>query len=69
MSDRPSTPHPITTSEAATVVALTLVALVLRLVGSNSGLWIDEIYSLVDFFRVPLGRMVTAFPRDNHHPL
>ena len=69
MSDTTSAPRPITTTEVATVVALTLVALVLRLVGSNSGLWIDEIYSLVDFFRVPLGRMVTAFPRDNHHPL
>jgi mannosyltransferase len=64
-----TTPRPITTSEVATIVALTLVALVLRVVGSNSGLWIDEIYSLVDFFRVPLGQMVTAFPRDNHHPL
>ena len=69
MSDTTSTPRPITTTEFLTVVALTLVALMLRLVGSNSGLWIDEIYSLVDFFRVPLGRMVTAFPRDNHHPL
>jgi 4-amino-4-deoxy-L-arabinose transferase-like glycosyltransferase len=64
-----SAPRPVTKSEIATVVALTLAALVLRLAGSNSGLWIDEIYSLVDFFRVPLGRMVTAFPRDNHHPL
>jgi len=64
-----SAPRSITKAEVATLVALTLAALVLRVVGSNSGLWIDEIYSLVDFFRVPLGRMVTAFPRDNHHPL
>ena len=69
MSDTTSTPRPTTTTEIATLVVLTLVALTLRLVGSNSGLWIDEIYSLIDFFRVPLGQMVTAFPRDNHHPL
>jgi uncharacterized membrane protein len=59
----------MTRREAGTVAALTVAALVLRLAGSNSGLWIDEIYSLVDFFRVPLAQMVTAFPRDNHHPL
>ena len=69
MSATTSTPSPLARREIVTIVALTLVALVLRVVGSNSGLWIDEIYSLVDFFRVPLGRMVTAFPRDNHHPL
>jgi uncharacterized membrane protein len=59
----------VTRRELGLVAALTLVALVLRVVGSNSGLWIDEIYSLVDFFRVPFAQMVTAFPRDNHHPL
>ena len=69
MSAATATRSPIAKREIVTIAALTLVALVLRVVGSNSGLWIDEIYSLVDFFRVPLGRMVTAFPRDNHHPL
>lgn len=64
-----SAAQPLTKTEVATIAAITLGALVLRVVGSNSGLWIDEIYSLVDFFRVPLGRMVAAFPRDNHHPL
>ena len=69
MSATTATRSPIAKREIVTIAALTLVALVLRVVGSNGGLWIDEIYSLVDFFRVPLGRMVTAFPRDNHHPL
>jgi len=65
----PSAARRIGRDEIATVLALTVLALVLRVVGANGGLWIDEIYSLVDFFRVPLGQMVRAFPRDNHHPL
>ncbi len=55
--------------EVAGIAALTLVALLLRVAGSNSGLWIDEIYSMLNSFRPPLAETVTAFPRDNHHPL
>ena len=49
--------------------ALTLVALALRLVGLDSGLWVDEIYSLLGSFRRPLAQIVSEFPRDNQHPL
>jgi mannosyltransferase len=55
--------------EFRAVGALTIVALIIRLIGSNSGLWVDEIYSLLDSFRPPLVQIVTLFPRDNHHPL
>lgn len=50
------------------LVALTALALVLRLINLNSGLWIDEIYSLLHSFRPSLWQIVSVFPRDNHHP-
>lgn len=53
---------------AALIVGLTALALVLRLIGLNSGLWIDEIFSLVDSFRPPLAEIVTTYRHDNHHP-
>ena len=40
----------------------------LRLINLGSGLWVDEIYSLLGSFRPPLLQIVGAFPRDNHHP-
>jgi len=45
-----------------------VVALALRLVGLDSGLWVDEIYSLLGSFRPPLAQIVTEFPGDNQHP-
>ncbi len=51
------------------IAVLAVVALALRIVGLDGGLWIDEIYSLLDSFRPPLAQIVTVFPRDNHHPL
>lgn len=55
--------------DAGWVAALTCSALLLRAIGLDSGLWIDEIYSLVDSFRPALAQIVTVFPRDNQHPL
>ena len=49
--------------------AITLVALVLRLVGLNKGLWWDEIYFLVVTVRHPLGEILTVFTGDTQHPL
>ncbi|MFP5354733.1 MAG: hypothetical protein ACLGIK_06190, partial [Gemmatimonadota bacterium] len=46
-----------------------LVALGARLIGVNSGLWIDEIYSLVHSFRAPVRGILTEYWADNHHPL
>src|SRR6188768_3984008 len=52
-----------------TVLALTIVALALRLVNINGGLWYDEIVTLVEFARPPLAQIVTHFPDPNNHPL
>ena len=49
--------------------AITLVALVLRLVGLNKCLWFDEIYFLVVTVRHPLGEILTVFTGDTQHPL
>jgi len=48
---------------------LTIIALVLRLVNLDSGLWIDEIYSLVNQYRLPVATLFTRYVSDNQHPL
>ncbi len=53
----------------AGLIGLTILALVLRLIGANNGLWTDEIFSLVDSFRLPFGELVRSYPGDTHHPL
>ena len=45
---------------------LTVVAAVLRAIHLDSGLWLDEITTLVDFVRPPLAQTVTAYTRNNH---
>jgi mannosyltransferase len=45
----------------------TLLALVLRVVGLDGGLWYDEIITLVESVRSPLGRILTVFPGNNQH--
>jgi len=51
------------------LVGLTALAFALRIVGANSGLWIDEIYALVLSIRPSLAQITTVFHHDNHHPL
>jgi len=51
------------------IATLSLVALVLRLWKLESDLWIDEILTLVDFVRPPLGEIVTSFASQNQHML
>ncbi len=53
-----------------TLCLLVLFALSLRVLGPlDSGLWFDEIWTLVDFGRLPLGTLITTFGTDNNHPL
>lgn len=53
-----------------TALVLTLaVAAILRLLGLQSGLWYDEIVTLVESVRLPLARIITDFPGVNAHPL
>jgi mannosyltransferase len=49
--------------------AITVAALVLRLIGLNKGLWWDEIYFLVETLRHPLVRILTVFTGVAQHPL
>lgn len=51
------------------LVLLTLGAALLRLYQLNSGMWFDEIVTLVTSVRRPLGEILTTFPSNNAHPL
>lgn len=57
-------------STGSVVVFATAAAFLLRLPGHlGSGLWFDEIWTLVDIGRAPLGVVLGTYPGDNHHPL
>lgn len=58
-----------TRTSVATVAALTALGAALRLPGLDSGLWFDEIVTLVESVRPTLREIVTAFPGNNNHPL
>lgn len=50
-------------------LALTLIAAAaLRFLGLQSGLWYDEIVTLVTSVRLPMARILTDFPGVNAHP-
>jgi len=51
------------------VALVTVLGLILRSINLNGGLWVDEMYSLVESFRIPFGEALTSFPGDTHHPL
>ena len=52
------------------LLAVTFIAAAaLRAIGSGSGLWYDEIVTLVQSARHPIARIVTDFPGVNAHPL
>lgn len=59
----------ITKNSLIFLIGLSLIALVLRLINLNSGLWVDEVFTLLDFVRQPLGQIVTSFPSQNQHML
>ena len=50
------------------VAVVTVLGLVLRSINLNGGLWVDEMYSLVESFRIPFAEALTSFPGDTHHP-
>lgn len=51
------------------VIFAVLLALIVRIPGLNTGLWFDEIWTLVDLVRAPLSKCVTTYESDNNHPL
>jgi uncharacterized membrane protein len=65
MSSKTDGPGPWTWGLLATVG----VAAVLRGLGLQSGLWFDEIVTLLSSARHPFGQIVTEFPGVNEHPL
>lgn len=46
--------------------AITLAAVIVRAIGLDSGLWIDEIETLLDFARKPLPEIIGHYSRNNH---
>jgi mannosyltransferase len=48
---------------------ITIVAVALRLWKLGTGLWLDEILTLVDFVRLPAREIVSSFPSQNQHML
>lgn len=53
----------------AALIALTAFAALLRAIGLDGGLWLDEIITLVESVRHPLTQIVTVFPGNNQHTL
>lgn len=51
------------------LLGIVLVALVVRSINLNSDYWADEIFSLLQSFRIPVADVVTIYLGDNHHPL
>jgi 4-amino-4-deoxy-L-arabinose transferase-like glycosyltransferase len=51
------------------LAALTALAAVLRIIGLNSGLWLDEILTLLETVRRPIGTILTSFPGETQHML
>ncbi len=68
-------PHPSAREEAEGTVpwrwllALVLGGVALRLPGLGAGLWYDEIQTLVQYVRQPMGMLVTTFDSTNQHLL
>ena len=62
-------PEPSISPGRLALPALLLLGLALRLIHLGAGLWYDEIQTLVEFARLPLGRLLTEYPNTNHHPL
>jgi mannosyltransferase len=56
-------------TDAVALAILIAVGTLLRLYRLDTGLWLDEIISLLDSIRPPLTRILTHFPSNNDHPL
>ena len=70
ISDQASDPKPrMAPWVFGVLVILSVIALALRLWNLNSDLWIDEVLTLLDFVRNPMGQILTSFPSQNQHML
>jgi len=68
-ADRDDAPESRTTSGWTYLLlgGFSVIALVLRVWNLNSDLWIDEVFTLLDFVRQPAGVILTSFPSQNQH--
>ena len=69
LTDLEQAPTKTTPLVFVAMAALSIVALALRLWNLNSDLWIDEVFTLLDFVREPIGEILTSFPSQNQHML
>ncbi len=61
------TPAPCWTRfDLALIASLTLIALALRIPGLDQGLWFDEISTLVNHVRLPIGEIISQYSMNNH---
>lgn len=67
-TERPGSP-PIGNREVVCLGATLAVALVLRALGLDAGLWYDEVDTLVHHVRQPVTDLLTTYPSLNHHVL
>ncbi|MCA8883679.1 MAG: glycosyltransferase family 39 protein [Rhodobacteraceae bacterium] len=66
MPDSPLPPRP-DRRERLALAAILLLALALRVPGLNSGLWYDEISTLIKYVRLPTGTLLTTYDSLNNH--
>lgn len=63
-------PNPVfARSDLLLIGALTVIAALLRLPGLDYGLWYDEIWTLLNFVRLPAAEIVTSAEQLNNHVL
>jgi mannosyltransferase len=60
---------PVSASAWKGLAALSVLAAALRLYQLNTGLWLDEIITLVNFVRLPVQDILSRFPDQNQHML
>lgn len=56
-------------SASRLLLIILAVGIAVRLQGLQSGLWLDEIDTLVDYVRLPFAQMISTYHSQNHHPL
>lgn len=56
-------------TEQKALILILIIAVILRVIGANSELWFDEIATVVNFVRLPLGTLVHTYASANNHVL
>jgi len=67
--DEGSFEHFVADHSAWILASLVLLALAVRVIGLDQGLWLDETLSIHRAFRGSLSTILTSFPSENDHPL